>query len=158
MPLQYITKYIWGPKIFSTADVTGGITTNWKFKDNLMWMPWDQVFIAGFDENMVQADIEVSAYGDVLSPRTGEFMGELGYIDTAPTGSVCIVDVEKNGTSIYSTKPQFAIGANELTAGTLLTTTDPKIFDPYDRITFKVTQVGSGTAGKGLRFALKCRV
>ena len=157
MPLQYITKYIWGPKIPSTATALG-LQSNWKHDDKLMWLPWDQVFIAGFDENMVQADIEVSAYGDVMTPRHGEFMGEVGYIDTAPTGSTCIVDVLKNGTSIYSTKPQFAIGVNELTDGTLLTTTDPKIFQPYDRISFKVTQVGSGTAGKGLRFGLKCRV
>ena len=155
MPLQYITKYIWGPKIFSTANVTGGITTNWKFKDNLMWLPWDQVFIAGFDENMVQADIEVSAYGDVMTPRHGEFMGEVGYIDTAPTGSTCIVDVLKNGTSIYSTKPQFATGTAGMTGGTFST---PTTFLAGDRITFKVTQVGSTVAGNGLRFAIKSRV
>ena len=157
MPLQYITKYIWGPKVANDSQGLG-LSTNWKHDANRMQLPWDQVFIAGFDEDMVQADVEVATYGDILTTHIGEFMGEVGYIDTAPTGSACIVDVEKNGTSIYSTKPQFAIGANELTAGTLLTTTDPKIFDPYDRITFKVTQVGSGTVGKGLRFALKCRV
>ena len=61
----------------------------------------------------------------------------------------------KNGTSIYSTKPQFATGTAGMTGGTFST---PTTFLAGDRITFKVTQVGSTVAGNGLRFALKSRV
>ena len=156
MPLQYITKYIWGPKVANDSQGLG-LSANWKFDAKLMWLPWDQVFIAGFDDDMVQADVEVATYGDIMTGHKGEFMGELGYIDTAPTGSACIVDILKNGGSIYSTKPQFAISSNILTAG-VIGPNPPTLFQPYDRITFKVTQVGSTVAGKGLRFALKCRV
>ena len=124
----------------------------------LLDLPYDMSWIAGYDSSWVSEDITVRTYGESIMPRSGEFIDDVGIVNTGSTGAVIIVDVLKNGTSIYSTKPQFAIGANELTDGTLLTTTDPKIFQPYDRITFKVTQVGSGTAGKGLRFGLKCRV
>ena len=92
----------------------------------------------------------------MLMARPGTFVGEAGYIDTVCTGAALILDVEKNGTSIYSTKPQFADGVanNLITAGVLSTTT----FVANDRITFKVTQIGSTIAGKGVRFMLKCKV
>jgi hypothetical protein len=41
-----------------------------------------------------------------------------------------------------------------MTAGVISTTT----FSPGDRITFKVTQIGSTVAGKGVRFMLNCKV
>jgi len=40
-----------------------------------------------------------------------------------------------------------------MTAGVLSTTA----FVSGDRITFKVTQIGSGVAGSGVRFMLKCK-
>ena len=42
-----------------------------------------------------------------------------------------------------------------MTSGSLLA---DNMFTAGDRITFKVTQIGIGTIGKGLRFTLKCRV
>ena len=60
----------------------------------------------------------------------------------------------KNGTTIYaSTKPQFAASATAITAGVLTTTS----FVSGDRITFKVTQIGSSAVGQGVRFMLKCK-
>ena len=44
--------------------------------------------------------------------------------------------------------------ATDLTAGTITVTT----FASGDRITFKVTAIGSSTAGKGVRFTLKGKV
>ena len=78
----------------------------------------------------------------------------VGYIDTVCTGSVLICDIEKNGTSIYSTKPQFAVSTAAMTAGVISTSA----FVSGDRVTFKVTAVGSTVAGKGVRFMLKCKV
>ena len=92
----------------------------------------------------------------MIMARTGKFDGELGYIDIVNTGAALVLDIEKNGTSIYSTKPQFAIGGGvnqQMTAGTRITDT----FAAYDRITFKVISVGSTAAGRGVRFMLKCR-
>ncbi len=46
------------------------------------------------------------------------------------------------------------VANNLITVGVLSTTT----FVANDRITFKVTQIGSTIAGKGVRFMLKCKV
>ena len=89
----------------------------------------------------------------MVMSRTGDFEGERGYIDTVCTGAVLICDVLKNGTSIYSTKPQFAVSTAVMTAGVISTTA----FASGDRVTFKVTQIGSTVAGEGVRFMLKCK-
>ena len=118
-------------------------------------IPYDIAFTAGFDKDMIAEDVVANAvYGELVMGRAGTFTGEAGYVDTAPVGSVLQVDVFKNGVTIYATtKPQFAAGATALTAGVITVTT----FAVNDRITFKVILKGS-TAGKGLRFTLKCKV
>ena len=122
----------------------------------LLNLPYDVSFLAGYDSDTEGEDITARKYGEMLMARPGTFVGEAGYIDTVCTGAALILDVEKNGTSIYSTKPQFADGVanNLITAGVLSTTT----FVANDRITFKVTQIGSTIVGKGVRFMLKCKV
>ena len=121
----------------------------------LLDLPYDMSWIAGYDSNWVSEDITVRTYGESIMPRSGEFIGEVGFVATGSTGAIIIVDVFKNGTTIYATtKPQFPTGTAWMTAGVLSTTT----FVAGDRITFKVTQVGSTVAGKGLRFNLKSRV
>ena len=117
---------------------------------------YDVAFVAGFDPEMVPEDVVANrVYGEMIMARTGQFDGEIGYIDVVNTGAALIFDVLKNGTTIYSLKPQFAAGVanQQMTAGTR--TTD--VFAAYDRIKFKVTQKGSTVAGKGVRFMLKCR-
>lgn len=138
MALQYITKDI--------LKRTSG--------EALLDLPYDTAFIAGYDSAMVAADVVVQRYGKIGMVRSGEFIGEGGYIETQATGSALICDIEKNGTTIYSTKPQFNVSTYTLTAGVLSTTT----FVAGDRISFKVTQIGSTVAGKGVCFTLKCRV
>jgi hypothetical protein len=116
--------------------------------------PYDISFIAGYDSSTAVADLVVQTYGEMVMARTGTFEGDVGLIDTVCTGNTVICDIEKNGTTIYSTKPQFAISAATMSAGVLSTTT----FASGDRLTFKVTQIGSTVAGQGLRFMLKCKV
>lgn len=118
---------------------------------------YDVALNAGFDSVSVKKNIAVQTYNEWVMPRTGSFVGEAGYIDTAPTGAAAIVDILKNGTTIYTSSPQFAAGANTLTAGTLKTD-GTEDFVSGDRITFKVTQIGSITAGQGLRFTLKATI
>ena len=117
-------------------------------------LPYDISFIAGFNSSTAPEDVIVQVYGKMVMARTGTFLGEAGYMETVSAGSAVIVDVEKNGATIYSTKPQFAVGNNAMTTGTLSTTA----FASGDRITFKITQIGSATAGQGLQFMLKCKV
>ena len=121
----------------------------------LLDLPYDMGWVAGYTDKWVAEDITVRTYGEGIMPRSGEFIGEVGFVATGSTGAIIIVDVFKNGTTIYATtKPQFPTGTAWMTAGVLSTTT----FVAGDRITFKVTQVGSTVAGNGLRFALKSRV
>ena len=124
---------------------------------------YDIAFTAGYDKDMVKEDVAVATYGELVMARTGKIIGESAYIDTAPTGTTCIVKVEKNGVAIYGSAigehPTCAIGSNTFAAGTL--NGDPGAgidFVAGDRITFKVTQIGSSEPGEGLRFTLKCKL
>jgi hypothetical protein len=118
--------------------------------------PYDIAFIAGYDKNMTAEDVAVATYGELVMCRGGTFLGESGHITVGPTGAALILDIEKNGTSIYSTRPQWAAGggAGITNTGTLSTTT----FSAGDRITFKIDQIGSSEPGEGVRFTLKCKV
>ena len=124
----------------------------------LLSLPYDISFLAGYDSDTEGEDVVVRKYGELVMARPGTFVGEEGYIDTVCTGQVLIVDIEKDTgsdfASIYSTKPQFAVSTNVITAGVISATT----FAAGDRIRFRVTQVGSTIVGKGVRFMLKCKV
>jgi hypothetical protein len=123
----------------------------------LLNLPYDISFLAGYDSDTEGEDVVARKYGEMLMARPGTFVGEAGYIDTVCTGAALIVDIMKNGITIYaSTKPQFADGVanNLITAGVITTTT----FVAGDRITFQVNSIGSTVAGKGVRFMLKCKV
>ena len=138
-----------GPGTAGLALVTGGAGANPSWSQ----LPYDVAFTTGFDKDMIMEDIAVATYGEIVMARTGTFIGEAGWLDSPPLGTTT-VDILKNGTSIYSTKPRFQ-QTNNLTAGTLSTTT----FASADRITFKVTAIGSSSQpGKGGRFTLKCKV
>jgi len=114
---------------------------------------YDAAFIAGFSAVMAAEDVAVQNYGQLVMARTGSFTGEAGYADTAPTDADLIVDVLKNGVTIYATLPEFADGANTLTAG-VLKTDGTEDFVAGDRITFAVTQIGATNAGQGVRFTV----
>ena len=72
-------------------------------------------------------------------------------VTTAPVGSTIIVDINENGTSILSTK--LSIDASEKTSTTAATAaviSDSSIADDAE-ITIDIDQVGSTTAGAGLK-------
>ena len=161
---KFADNSITGAKIALTNNVSGDIMyydgTDWvRSPTNLSFpggkSPYDISFLAGYDDATVPTDVILNqVYAEMVMSRTGDFDGEVGYIDTQCVGSVVICDVLKNGTSIYSTKPQFPVSTSPMTSGTLSTTT----FASGDRITFKITGVGSSTAGAGVRFMLNCKV
>lgn len=78
------------------------------------------------------------------------------YADTAPTGSSLIVDVNKNGTTIFTTqanRPQIAIGGHADDSGV----PDVIFLAEGDRISTDVDQVGSTTpGGSDLLVAIVC--
>lgn len=76
-----------------------------------------------------------------------------GYIDTAPVGANLILEVKKNGTTIFTTsahRPTATDGFNSVSAFV----PDVTAVAVGDRITYDVVQVGSGTAGSDLYLAI----
>ena len=76
-------------------------------------LPYDFGFIGGFDDDMVAEVVTARTYGQMIMGRAGTFIGCYGYMDSAPAGYT-IIDIEKNGTSIYSLT---AIARVNITAG-----------------------------------------
>ena len=77
-------------------------------------------------------------------------------VGTAPTGASILVDVNKNGTTIYGTqsnRPTIAAGTNTAVGGTASTTT----FASGDYITVDIDQVGSTVAGSDLTVTVRLR-
>ena len=73
-------------------------------------------------------------------------------IKGTPTGAALIVDIRKDGTTIFSTKPQINSGATVGGSNAVLTTTT---LSENAAITLDVNQVGSTFAGSGLTVMLK---
>ena len=76
-------------------------------------------------------------------------------VNTAPTGSTLIVDINEGGNSILSTK--LSIDASEKTSTTAASAaviSDTALADDAE-ITIDIDQIGSTVAGKGLKVVLK---
>lgn len=78
--------------------------------------------------------------------------GEVDHVLVSPAADV-VFDVEKNGATVFTTKPTFAAGSAAMTAAVL----DPGEVDCVagDVLEFKCIQVGSTIAGQGFTGALK---
>jgi hypothetical protein len=91
----------------------------------------------------------------ILAPCTLTIVKAKLVVKTAPSGAAIIVDVNKNGTSIFTTqanRPQIAAGATTGDSGT----PDVTALAEGDKLTIDVDQVGSGTAGADLTVEVVC--
>lgn len=82
----------------------------------------------------------------ILMPASATISKVIIYADTAPTGASLIVDINKNGTTIFTTqskRPQIAIGTNIDDSDT----PDITALVQDDRVSVDVDQVGSTVAG-----------
>lgn len=70
---------------------------------------------------------------------------------TAPTGAALIVDINKGGTTIFSTRPEIAASATSGGGGAVLSVTT---LAAGDLITIDIDQVGSTVAGADLTVSL----
>lgn len=77
-------------------------------------------------------------------------------VTTAPVGAAIQLDVQVNGTSVFSTVLSIDAGAKTSvgSAAPAVQTSNPLSITDDDEITVDVTQVGSTTAGAGLKLAL----
>lgn len=72
-------------------------------------------------------------------------------IKTAPTGQALIVDINKNGSTIFSNRPQIDDGSTTGGSGAVFDSVDVAEGDVF---TVDIDQVGSGDAGEDLSIAL----
>lgn len=80
---------------------------------------------------------------------TFDIVSVAAMVNTAPTGSSAIIDVNKNGTTIYGTqgnRPTIAISANSATVGAHSVTS----VTTGDYLTVDIDQIGSTVAGSDL--------
>lgn len=81
--------------------------------------------------------------------ETWAIISVVAVVNTAPTGADLIVDVNKNGTTIFTTqanRPTIAVSTNRDTADAIDVTT----FSGTDFLTVDIDQVGSTVAGSDL--------
>ena len=82
----------------------------------------------------------------LLMPRAGTVTNVWASINTAPTGASAIFDVNKNGTTIFTTqsaRPTIAVSTNSDATSTPAVTS----FSAGDYFTVDVDQIGSTVAG-----------
>ena len=90
-------------------------------------------------------------------PYAGTLLAVRASVNTAPTGSTLIVDINEAGTSLLSTK--LSIDASEKTSTTAAVPaviSDSVLVDDAE-MTIDIDQVGSTIKGKGLKVYLKTR-
>lgn len=78
-------------------------------------------------------------------------------VDTAPTGATLICDINKNGTTLYTTqanRPTIEIDATTETA----TLPDVVLISAGDKLTLDIDQIGSTVAGANLSVTVICEV
>jgi len=88
-----------------------------------------------------------------LSGIAGTIVDIRAHVDTAPVGAALVIDVNKNGVTLFTTqgnRPTIADGANAST--TVLP--DIVAVAAGDRITVDVDQIGVGTPGSDLYIAI----
>lgn len=89
----------------------------------------------------------------IRMPFAGSIISVTASVLSAPVGASVILDVNKNGTTIFGTqanRPTVAAAAVSATAGAH----SVKTFAAGDVITVDVDQVGSDTAGTGFTVAI----
>jgi hypothetical protein len=91
----------------------------------------------------------------ILAPCTLTITKVKLVVKTAPTGAAIIVDVNKNGTTIFTTqanRPQIAISGTTGDSGT----PDVTALAETDKLTIDIDQVGSTVAGADLTVEVVC--
>jgi hypothetical protein len=134
-----------------TVNGTGVLLSGESAPTNLVGSPIEFV-IACSDET---SDLTVGANKVTFrAPIAFTLTGVRASVNTAPTGSTLVVDINEGGTSVLSTK--LSIDADEktsLTAAAPPVISDSAIANDAE-ITIDIDQVGSTFTGKGLKVVL----
>ncbi len=72
---------------------------------------------------------------------------------TAPTGAAIVINIKKNGTTIFTSKPQIAAGATTGGGSAVFAGSNPSVTDG-DVLTVDIDQVGSTEPGRNVSVSL----
>jgi len=114
---------------------------------------FDIPFTAGFTPDFNLTDLKIQPYGQVVLARNIVIQGEVSVLQRVSTGADLILDILKNGSSVYTSKPIFSAGSSTLTPGVL--DASARYCNASDIIQFVVVQIGSMSAGAGVNFTIK---
>ena len=101
-------------------------------------------------EQAVGANLSAEWFATAVLTAVAVFL----HVKTAPTDASLIVDINKNGTSIFSTQPEIAAGAT--TGGDSAAFDGTITFADNDSLRVDVDQIGSTLPGENLTIVLKC--
>lgn len=85
-----------------------------------------------------------------VAPFAGEVINAVATVGTAPTGAAAIVDIEKNGVTVFSTSANKPTIAAATKTSPLSKAPDVAAFAAGDVLAINVTQIGSTVAGSDL--------
>ena len=144
------SKWKPGPAItYGTTDPSGGSDGDYYIQYFVSGSTPAEIGIACSDET---TDLVSGTAKATFRMPYAMYLAEVrANVNTAPSGSTIIVDINKNGSTLLSTK--LSIDANEKTSKTAAT---PAVISSNtladdDEITIDIDQIGSTTAGKGLK-------
>ena len=105
----------------------------------------------------IGGEIEVAMVASFKAPMALKALLANIEVDVAPVDADLIVDVKKNGTTIFTTtanRPTVTAGNTSAVSNA----PDVQAIAQHDKITIEIIQVGSTTAGSNLSLTLVCEV
>src|SRR3990167_5402956 len=101
------------------------------------------------------ATVGVNKTNELIVTQKAEIQKVFVYAKTAPTGTNIIIDINKNGTTIWTTQNNrlnIVVASNS----GIQTLFDVTALSPGDRLTVDIDQVGSTVAGQDITIVLTC--
>lgn len=146
----------------SVPSQTAGTGTIFTADSKTLWMKGDDNIIRPVDMSWEVLPFSVSGTLTVkvganrfpIAGGTFQIQTVAAMVGTAPTGASVIVDVNKNGSTLFTTqanRPTIAVSTNSATVGTFTATT----VTTGDYITVDVDQIGSTVAGSDLTVVIR---
>lgn len=102
----------------------------------------------------VPASTGTNKTNEIIVERAGKIVKAFIYAKTAPTGADLIVDINKNGTSIWNSTQANRLKLVATNSSGTATSFDTTTVAEADRITIDIDQVGSTISGQDITVSL----
>jgi hypothetical protein len=140
-----------------TFPLTDGTANQVLTTDGAGQLSWEDKDIQSFQIAMSDETTDLVVGSSVTSfmiPNDFVVTEVMMFVNTAPVGSALIVDVNLGGTSIFSTRPQIDAGSSTSQGSVVTPVFSTTSFSKWNILTLDIDQIGSGTAGAGLKIIL----